>query len=54
MSEQKGRSEMKCAIVGMFMTFAVLLLLCSGCASGDGGAVVGGVLQGVGAGLSGL
>ena len=31
-----------------------LMCACAGCASGDGGAVVGGMLQGVGQGRSGL
>ena len=36
------------------MAFWGLLLLLAGCASGDGGQVVSGILQGVGQGLSGL
>ena len=38
----------------IFITLTVISLFCAGCASGDGGAIVGGILQGVGAGLSGL
>ena len=38
----------------VFITLIAISLFCAGCASGDGGAVVGGILQGVGAGLSGL
>ena len=38
----------------IFITLTVISLFCAGCASGDGGAVVGGIPQGVGAGLSGL
>lgn len=37
-----------------FLIFITLLLACSGCASGDGGQIVGGILSGIGAGLSGL
>ena len=44
---------MKVSVIGA-IAFLVLSLFCAGCASGDGGAVVGGILQGVGAGLSGL
>ena len=37
------------------MVLAILgVLLCAGCASGDGGQIVGGILTGIGAGLSGL
>lgn len=32
----------------------VVVLLCAGCANGTGGQVVGGILSGIGAGLSGL
>ena len=38
----------------MLVFVAILALFCAGCTSADGGAVVGGILQGVGAGLSGL
>ena len=54
MSEQKGRSEMRYTIVKMLMAFAAFSLLCAGCVSADGGEIVGGVLQGIGTGLSGL
>ena len=37
------------------MTSAILVvLLCSGCANETGGQIVGGILSGIGAGLSGL
>ena len=42
------------SIMKMFVFATVVALFCAGCASADGGAVVGGILQGVGAGLSGL
>ena len=45
---------MKAPISEAFLFVAMLAIICAGCASGDGGAVVGGILQGVGAGLSGL
>jgi len=38
----------------MLASAAVAAMLCAGCANGQGGEVVGGILQGVGAGLSGL
>lgn len=37
-----------------FAAIVAFLLACSGCASGTGGQVVGGILTGIGAGLSGL
>jgi len=42
------------SILKVFAFAAILAIICAGCASGDSGAVVGGILQGVGAGLSGL
>ena len=48
---------MRHANLMMFMTSIILVLLCAGCASGGantGGEIVGGILQGVGQGLSGL
>ena len=49
---------MRIVIVKAFITLAMLALLCAGCASGGanntGGEIVGGILQGLGAGLSGL
>lgn len=45
----KSTWEMK-----MLLLAAAIAILFAGCASADGGAVVGGILQGVGAGLSGL
>ena len=36
------------------VAITLIAILLAGCASGDGGAVVGGILQGGGAGLSGL
>lgn len=42
------------SILKMLVSAVLLAIICAGCASGDGGAVVGGILQGVGAGLSGL
>ena len=44
---------MKISIIGA-IAFLMLSLFCVGCASTDGGEVVGGVLQGIGVGLSGL
>ena len=39
----------------VYITMSFLIALqCSGCASGDGGQIVGGILSGIGAGLSGL
>ena len=38
----------------VLVSAALLAIICAGCASGDGGAVVGGMLKGVDAGLSGL
>ena len=35
-------------------TIVTLALFCAGCASGDGGQIAAGILQGIGAGLSGL
>ena len=46
-----GGTEMKRLIA---MTFWGLLLLLAGCASGDGGQALSGVLMGIGQGLSGL
>ena len=40
-------------VVAMGIALAISLLL-AGCASGDGGQVVSGILQGIGQGLSGL
>jgi len=45
---------MKHTTLIVLTTFVMLALVLAGCASTDGGAVVGGILQGVGAGLSGL
>ena len=39
----------------VYIALSVLVaLLCAGCASGDGGQILSGVLTGIGAGLSGL
>lgn len=40
-------------IVGM-MLVSLLVCACAGCANGTGGQIVGGILTGIGAGLSGL
>lgn len=46
----------QCALTGGIAAVLALCvaLLCGGCASGQGGEIVSGVLQGIGAGLSGL
>ena len=45
---------MKKRHVAQTIGFSLLALVLSGCASGDGGQILSGVLQGIGQGLSGL
>lgn len=44
----------KMKTLGWVVVVVSLLSVCAGCANGTGGQVVGGILSGIGAGLSGL
>ena len=51
--ESRATMMNRMTFIVLVMTFAITLLV-SGCASGDGGQVAAGILQGIGQGLSGL
>ena len=41
-------------MIAWMMLVSLLVCVCAGCASGDGGQILSGILTGIGAGLSGL